>query len=124
MFLLTQVECTFGIIKERFRLIHNGLTCQPHIAKLLMTCAITLRNYQRIQNPRCGHPLIDRIDDTGRLIKGNWRIYHPENEVINPHNNLEIRGTKRGEEIRAYLSGYCYDEQRGGADWQWEHVEL
>lgn len=100
------------------------MTCQPHIAKLLTTCALILHNYERIRNPRAGHPLVDTFDNNGHLIKGDWRQYHPEDEEINPPNALEVRGNKVGEEIHHYLRMYFVDEARGAKPWQWEKVNL
>lgn len=108
------VENAFGILAQRWRVLLTtiGLTA-PHTVKVVKAC-VALHNLIRTRYPQLAVGEVDREDEDGNIIPGQWR----EGRELTPTRGLPGNQQLREAKIqRLYLSDY-YISPFAALPWQ------
>lgn len=69
------VENAFGILTAKFVCLARTMFCNPTRAQKIISACCILHNYflKNTRNSYCPSGFVDRYDDNGILIEGDWR---------------------------------------------------
>lgn len=120
------IENTFGILVSRWRIFQRSICLNPEHVDTIIMAAINLHNFLMIENNRipgettyCPLNYVDREDNTGNVILGEWRLN------VNNTNNLRPtnihRAAREAYIQRDILSKYLSSPQ-GEVSWQMEYI--
>lgn len=115
------VENAFGILASRFRVFGKPIHLDPNKTRSITVACCALHNYLITRSNIYFNPtLVDRYDDQGNVVNGDWR------REVNTENNfypLQVQRTfisKRGNQIRDELSQYFIHE--GEVSFQYSRI--
>lgn len=109
------VENGFGILANRWRVLHTPLGVTPDRARQIVLACITLHNLLRKRYPQLVRGEVDEFDDEGNVVvRGQWR----EGLILTPGHNLVGNRIQREAKMqRNYLCDY-YNSPIGALPWQ------
>lgn len=111
------VENAFGILAARFRIFFTAIPLPPErVQKLVVACCCLHNLFRRQQGRVNGAALVDREDENGRLVEGQWRQQQQRHfddiQRLNYGRQLEEAKT-----LRDYLVDYV-NSPEGSVAWQ------
>ena len=111
------VENAFGILAERFRIFFTTIPLPPERVERIVVACCCLHNLFRLQQGRVnGAALVDREDENGRLIEGEWRRQR-QSQFHDIQRLRYGRQLDEAKELRDYLVEYVNSEE-GKVPWQ------
>lgn len=123
------VENSFGILCSKWLCLARTMLCAPDRAqKIIKTCCY-LHNHLLELNKEsyCPAKYVDRYDNNGKLIEGEWRkspSLHANNSLFsNKISSYQGRPNEMGKSIRDILKNYV-NSVRGSVPWQRKAVFL
>ena len=109
------VENAFGIMALRWQCLLSTMQQKPQVVQVIVKTCMVLHNLLRSRYPVHHQVLIDREDDNGQLIPGEWRL------DANMHDMEQARGPSReatkAKKEREYLKLY-FNSPAGSVPWQ------
>jgi len=94
------VECTFGILANKWRIFHTPILVEPEFTTLIVKTACVILNFVRRRDGV-------EYDDT----------LHCPFDSINSETNLTRGSTVSARDVRDYFATY-FDSPKGKLDWQ------
>eukprot|EP00102_Acyrthosiphon_pisum_P012016 XP_008180995.1 PREDICTED: uncharacterized protein LOC103308764 [Acyrthosiphon pisum] len=98
------VECTFGILANKWRVFHTPILVEPEFATLIVKAACVIHNFVRRRDGV-------KYEDT----------LHCPFESISSETNLARGSTISARDVRDYFAAY-FDSPKGKLDWQYNAV--
>lgn len=108
------VENAFGILANRWRVLHTPLGVTPDNARKIVNACLCLHNLFRKRYPNMAQGEVDYEDDQGNVVPGQWRRGL---ELTDGRNEVGNRLTKEAKAQRHYLADY-YNSDFGALPWQ------
>lgn len=112
------VENTFGILSARFRLFRRPIHLDANKTKRLTLACCALHNLLIEKSPSYAASLVDRYDEDGNLIPGEWRnnampaVDEPTEVMASPIDAKTIR-----EEFEQFFMS-----EIGKVSWQYQNI--
>lgn len=105
------IENAFGILSCRFRVFRKAIHLIPSKVKSIVLASCALHNYLMTRSNTYNYPaLVDRYDNDGKLISGDWRREEgSESSLFSLEVNRQFK-TNKGKEIQEELMQYFVHE--------------
>lgn len=104
------IENAFGILASRFRVFGKPIQLGPGKARKITSACCALHNYLMQSSIYFNPTLVDRYDDQGNVVYGDWRTNINVENSFYPLETHRTFITNRGNEIRNELSQYFVHE--------------
>lgn len=115
------VENAFGILSARFRVLRHPVNIDANKTKRVTLACCALHNFLIEKNALYVTPLlVDRYDNVGRLIPGEWRRQERMDEAnaVETHNfNMSVNAKLIREELAQYFISVD-----GELPWQYQQI--
>lgn len=115
------IENTFGILSARFRVLRQPIQLHETKTRQVKCACCALHNFLLARNTKSYfHPtLVDRFDDDGNLIQGEWR----QENVSNGFFNLQAQRTSISDDVKKIKEEYAqYFVHEGELSYQYSKI--
>ncbi|XP_025266348.1 protein ALP1-like [Camponotus floridanus] len=120
------IENTFGILASRWRILHTNIIASVSTIERIVCATLCLHNFVKIeelsskQRYYCPDNYVDRYDDSGCVILGDWRVNCPQIDELGRTGTN--RSTRADIDLRNTLADYLVSPE-GKVDWQYNYVK-
>lgn len=120
------VENAFGILTAKFICLSRTLFCSPARAQKIVAACCILHNYflnNNTRNSYCPAALVDRYDDNGFLIEGDWRKHVKRMDHLQNISQNQMRPSELPKRNRELFKQFV-NSPEGSLPWQRQAVFL
>ena len=110
------VENAFGIMAMRWQILLCTIQIKPERAQLMVQCIVCLHNLCRTRYPALAPGVLDREDEHGNVIPGEWRNQQ-ELEPVARGSVRALNPTTAAKNLRQSLTDYV-NSPEGSVPWQ------
>lgn len=119
------VENAFGILTAKFVCLARTMFCGPGRAQKIVAACCILHNYflNNNRNSHCPSGFVDRYDENGLLIEGDWRKSVQDMTHLRNTPQIHTRAGEIPKRNREILKGFL-NSAEGSLSWQRRAVFL
>lgn len=107
------IENAFGVLTARWRIMRKICELQPETYEIIILACVTLHNFilQTGRDQYIPDNFIDRMNNTGEVIPGEYRRFLPEEHGLIGRGQASRDMTRAGLQIRENIKQFLYDNR-------------